>query len=172
MAIVYLSLGSNLGDRVGYLHQATSLLSAVSDIKIVATSSFYESEPWQMNSENWFVNAIVQISTSLTPDELLIECQRIEAQLGRKRDLNSKNYIDRTIDIDILFYDDKIINTPNLTILHRFFHKRAFLMVPMLEIAQDFVHPLFQKTIETLYDELENPEMVVLYGTRGVNVWD
>ena len=106
MAIVYLSLGSNLGDRVGYLQQATSLLSAVSDIKIVATSSFYESEPWQMNSENWFVNAIVQISTSLTPDELLKECQRIEAQLGRKRDLNSKNYIDRTIDIDILFYDD------------------------------------------------------------------
>ena len=172
MAIVYLSLGSNLGDRVGYLQQATSLLSAVSDIKIVATSSFYESEPWQMNSENWFVNAIVQISTSLTPDELLKECQRIEAQLGRKRDLNSKNYIDRTIDIDILFYDDKIINTPNLTIPHRIFHKRAFLMVPMLEIAQDFVHPLFQKTIETLYDELENPEMVVLYGTRGVNVWD
>lgn len=172
MAIVYLSLGSNLGDRVGYLQQATSLLSAVSDIKIVATSSFYESEPWQMNSENWFVNAIVQISTSLTPDELLKECQRIEAQLGRKRDLNSKNYIDRTIDIDILFYDDKIINTTNLTIPHRFFHKRAFLMVPMLEIAQDFVHPLFQKTIETLYDELENPEMVVLYGTRGVNVWD
>ena len=120
MAIVYLSLGSNLGDRVGYLQQATSLLSAVSDIKIVATSSFYESEPWQMNSENWFVNAIVQISTSLTPDELLKECQRIEAQLGRKRDLNSKNYIDRTIDIDILFYDDKIINTPNLTIPHRF----------------------------------------------------
>ena len=119
MAIVYLSLGSNLGDRVGYLQQATSLLSAVSDIKIVATSSFYESEPWQMNSENWFVNAIVQISTSLTPDELLKECQRIEAQLGRKRDLNSKNYIDRTIDIDILFYDDKIINTPNLTFTPR-----------------------------------------------------
>ena len=65
MAIVYLSLGSNLGDRVGYLQQATSLLSAVSDIKIVATSSFYESEPWQMNSENWFVNAIVQISHHL-----------------------------------------------------------------------------------------------------------
>ena len=81
-------------------------------------------------------------------------------------------WLDNASDIDILFYDDKIINTPNLTIPHRFFHKRAFLMVPMLEIAQDFVHPLFQKTIETLYDELENPEMVVLYGTRGVNVWD
>lgn len=168
MAIVYLSLGSNLGDRVGYLQQATSLLSAVPDIRIVATSSFYESEPWQMDSENWFVNAIVQISTFLTPEELLKECQRIETQLGRgeRHRQVGGSYTDRTIDIDILFYDNRIINTPDLTIPHRFFHKRAFLMVPMLEIAQDFVHPLFQKTIEKLYDELENPEMVVLYGTR------
>ena len=77
MAIVYLSLGSNLGDRVGYLQQATSLLGAVEQIKIVTTSSFYESEPWQMNSENRFVTAIVQISTTLSPDVLLKECQRI-----------------------------------------------------------------------------------------------
>ncbi len=165
MAIVYLSLGSNLGDRVGYLQQATSLLSAMPEINIVTTSSFYESEPWQMNSENWFVNAIIQISTTFSPEELLRECQRIENQLGRKREANS-GYTDRTIDIDILFYENKIINTDTLTIPHRFFHRRAFLMVPMLEIAEDFVHPLFNKTVENLYDELENPEMVTLYGTR------
>lgn len=165
MAIVYLSLGSNLGDRVGYLQQATSLLSAMPEINIVTTSSFYESEPWQMNSENWFVNAIIQISTTFSPEELLRECQRIENQLGRKREQNS-GYSDRTIDIDILFYENKIINTDTLTIPHRFFHRRAFLMVPMLEIAEDFVHPLFNKTVENLYDELENPEMVTLYGTR------
>ena len=168
MAIVFLSLGSNLGDRVGYLQQATSLLSAVPEIKIVATSSFYESEPWQMDSENWFVNAVVQISTTLEPEKLLKECQRIESQLGRNsiHRTSNGNYTDRTIDIDILFYDNKIINTPDLTIPHKFFHKRAFLMVPMLEIAQDFVHPLFNKTVAELYEELENPEMVVLYGTR------
>lgn len=174
MAIVYLSLGSNIGDRVGFLQQATSLLSAVPEIKIVATSSFYESEPWQMDSDNWFVNAIIQISTTLSPEKLLAECQRIETQLGRSKNHRSSDgsYTDRTIDIDILFFDDKIINTPDLTVPHKFFHKRAFLMVPMLEIAQDFVHPLFGKTVAQLYDELENPEMVVLYGTRGVNVWD
>ena len=168
MAIVFLSLGSNLGDRVGYLQQATSLLSAVPEIKIVATSSFYESEPWQMDSENWFVNAVVQISTTLEPEKLLKECQRIESQLGRNsiHRTSNGNYTDRTIDIDILFYDNKIINTPDLVIPHKFFHKRAFLMVPMLEIAQDFVHPLFGKTVTDLYDDLENPEMVVLYGTR------
>lgn len=165
MAIVYLSLGSNLGDRVGYLQQATSLLNASEKINVVATSSFYESEPWQMNSENWFVNAVIQIATTLTPEELLNACQRIEKQLGRKR-LSSEVYADRTIDIDILFYDDLIIKTDRLVIPHRNFSKRAFVLVPMLEIAQDFVHPLYKKTVMELYEELENPEMVVLYGTR------
>jgi 2-amino-4-hydroxy-6-hydroxymethyldihydropteridine diphosphokinase len=164
MAIVYLSLGSNMGDRLGYLQQATSLLGALTTINIVATSSFYESEPWQMDSENWFVNAIVQISTTLEPEALLEECQRIEKQLGRKRE--GKNYTDRTIDIDILFYDDLILATERLIIPHRFFTKRAFLLVPMLEIAHDFVYPHSQKTVSEIYDELENPEMVVLYGTR------
>ncbi len=165
MAIVYLSLGSNLGDRLGYLQQAASLLGAHQEISIVATSSFYETEPWQMDSENWFVNAIVQILTSLSPENLLAECQRVETQLGRKR--NGENvYTDRTIDIDILFYDNQILNTPTLTIPHPYFYKRAFLIVPMLEIAQDFIHPALNKTVSEIYDELENPEMVVLYGTR------
>ena len=165
MAIVYLSLGSNLGDRVGYLQQATSLLNASEKINVVATSSFYESEPWLMNSENWFVNAVIQISTTFTPEELLSECQRIENQLGRKRIVTGV-YTDRTLDIDILFYDDLIINTERLTIPHRNFCKRAFVLVPMLEIAQDFIHPVYKKTVMELYEESENPEMVVLYGTR------
>lgn len=165
MAIVYLSLGSNIGDRVGYLQQACSLLNALPEINIVSTSSFYESEPWQMDSENWFVNAVVQISTTLEPENLLRECQRIETQLGRKRN-PGKGYTDRTLDIDILFYDNLILNSDNLIIPHRLFHRRAFLLVPMLEIAEDFTHPLFKKSIASLYDELENPEMVCLYGTR------
>ena len=163
MAIVYLSLGSKIGDRVGYLQQATLLLKAIPEISVISTSSFYESEPWKMDSENWFVNAVVQISTTLSPEKLLDECMRIEAQLGRKR---TRGYQDRTIDIDILFYDDLVIHTETLTIPHPHFHKRAFVMVPMLEIAQDFVHPLFKKTVMQLYEELENPEMVLLYGTR------
>ena len=165
MAIVYISLGSNIGDRVGYLQQAVSLLKAIPEINVISTSSFYESEPWKMNSENWFVNAVIQISTNLLPEKLLEECQRIETQLGRKRTAE-KEYQDRTIDIDILFYNDLIMHTDTLTIPHPHFHKRAFVMVPMLEIAQDFVHPLFKETVMQLYEELENPEMVLLYGTR------
>lgn len=166
MAIVYLSLGSNLGDRVSNIQQATSLLSANPDIRIVATSSFYETEPWGMESENWFVNAVMQIMTPLPPELLLKECKRIESLLGRVTN-KEKNYMDRTIDIDIVFYDKLILNTENLTIPHKNFHKRAFMLVPMLEIADDFVHPFFGKTVESLYEELENPETVYLYGTKG-----
>ncbi len=166
MAIVYLSLGSNIGDRVGFIQQATSLLSSNENINIVSTSSFYESEPWQMDSENWFVNAVIQISTTLMPETLLAECQKIETFLGRKRQTGNPKYTDRTIDIDIICYDNQILNTPELTIPHKYFHKRAFVLVPMLEIAEDFVHPVFGKTVEELFEDIEEPEMVCLYGTR------
>ena len=126
------------------MQQAASLLGASKDINVITSSSFYETEPWRMVSSNWFVNAVIQISTSLSPAELLEVCKRIETQLGRRREgANSGKYADRTIDIDILFYDNLITCTDNLTIPHPLIHKRAFVLVPMLEIAQDFVHPLF-----------------------------
>ena len=165
MAIVYLSLGSNFGDRIEYVQQATSLLGASDNITLIRTSAFYETEPWGMDSENWFVNAVVEIKTSLPPQALLAECQRIEHQLGRKRE-ESKGYSDRTIDIDILFYNKDIINDENLTIPHKFVHLRAFTLVPLLELIPNFEHPLLHKTISELHNDLENPEMVFLYGTR------
>ena len=113
MAIVYLSLGSNKGDRIGYVQQATSLLSATDGINIIRTSAFYETEPWNMVSNTWFVNAVIEIKTSLSPEALLTECQRIEKQLGREREREDA-YDDRTIDIDILLYNKEIINGTNI----------------------------------------------------------
>ena len=165
MAIVYLSLGSNKGDRIGYIQQATSLLGLADGISIIRTSAFYETEPWNMNSKTWFVNAVVEVKTSLSPEALLEECQRIERQLGRAPK-TSTEYEDRTIDIDILFYGKEIINEENLTIPHKFVHLRAFTLVPLLELIPDFEHPVLHKTIAELHNDLENPEMVFLYGTR------
>lgn len=165
MAIVYLCLGSNKGDRVGYVQQATSLLGAIEGTKIVQTSSFYETEPWLQMESTWFVNAVIEIRTSLTPQKLLFECQRIEKQLGRNREEEGV-YGPRTIDIDILFYDKEIVCEPNLEIPHKHMHKRAFTLVPMLEINPDFMHPVYKKTMADLHEELDNPEMVYLYGTR------
>lgn len=170
MALVYLGLGSNIGDRVGYIQQATSLLGGDENIKLVSTSSFYETEPWHFDSENWFVNAVIAISTPLYPYQLLKVCQRIENQLGRVR--TSENYEDRTIDIDILFYDNQVIDETNegqkLVIPHERIHQRAFMLVPMLEIAPNFVHPVMKKSITDIYDEIDDPETVCLYGTRFI----
>ena len=165
MAIVYLSLGSNYGDRVGYVQQAASLLGTSEGVFIIRTSSFYETEPWGMNTDNWFVNAVVEIKTTLTPQELLDLCHRIENQLGRKRPADGQ-YTDRTIDIDILFYNKDIVKDDNLVIPHKFVHLRAFTLVPLLELIPNYVHPVLQKTIAQLHNDLENPEMVFLYGTR------
>ena len=165
MAIVYLSLGSNQGDRIGYVQQATSLLNLTDGITIVRTSAFYETEPWNMTTNTWFVNAIVEIKTSLSPIDLLHECQRIEKQLGRTPK-ETAGYADRTIDIDILFYGKEIINEENLIIPHKYLHLRAFTLVPLLELIPDFEHPVLHKTISEIHNDLENPEMVFLYGTR------
>lgn len=165
MAIAYLSLGSNKGDRIGYVQQAASLLGMDEKITIVRTSAFYESEPWNMNTKNWFVNAIVEIKTQYSPQELLVACQRVECQLGRTP-IEKGQYQDRTIDIDILFYNKEIINEENLTIPHKYVHLRVFTLVPMMELNSDFVHPVLHKTIEEMHNDLENPEMVFLYGTR------
>ena len=165
MTIVYLSLGSNIGDRIGYIQQATSLLNLTDNITIIRTSAFYETEPWGMSTDTWFVNAVVELKTSLSPQDLLNECKRIEKQLGRFT-AEKSGYADRTIDIDILFYGKEIINEKDLVIPHKFLHLRAFTLVPLLELIPDFEHPVLHKTISDLHNDLENPEMVFLYGTR------
>lgn len=166
MAIVYLSLGSNKGDRIGFVQQAASLLGLDDGITIVRTSAFYETEPWNMNSKTWFVNAVVEVKTKYPAQKLLAVCQEIENKLGRERKNNENDYQDRTIDIDILFYNNDIIKEDNLIIPHKYVHLRAFNLVPMMELNADYVHPILGKTIVEMHSDLENPEMVFLYGTR------
>lgn len=165
MARVFLSLGSNLGDRVSNIQQAVSTLSMEEGIKIIKTSSFYETQPWGNKNLKWFVNAAVALDTTLSAHKLLQLCQTIELKLGRVRN-EKERYSERAIDIDILMYDDKIISDGEvLNIPHPFMHLRAFVLVPMLEVKSDLVHPVFNKTISQLYDELLDPEDVFLYGT-------
>lgn len=164
MARVFLSLGSNIEDRLSNIQQAVSYLSLEHEIKIIKTSSFYETEPWGNKDQPWFLNACVALDTSLSPSDLLKLCQKIENSLGRIRDNNHK-WLPRTIDIDILMVDDKIISEPDLIIPHPYMHQRAFVLVPMLEVKADLVHPVFNKTISELYDDLDELEDVFLYGT-------
>lgn len=165
MAVAYLCLGSNKNDRVGNIQQAVRLLCANDAVKIIRSSTLYETEPWGKKDQKWFINAVMEVKVTIEPIELLRVCQSIEELLGRNRQKEEK-WGPRTIDIDILFYDDKILKNDFLQIPHKYVHERSFMLVPMLEIAADFVHPVLNKTVSQLHEELDDPEDVYLYGTR------
>lgn len=151
MAIVYLNLGTNIGNKRRNMITAAALLAErVGDV--LALSGFYETEPWGFQSENTFLNAALQLETSLSPLELLKATQQIEVQMGRTQKSNG-TYHDRIIDIDILLYDDLILQTPELTLPHPLMQDRRFVMEPLLEIAPNMVHPVFKKTVVSLMRE-------------------
>ena len=166
MTLVYLSIGSNKGDKVNNIHQATSLIANCDGVKLVRASTLYESEPWGEKNQPWFVNAALEVKTTLQPEEFLKKMQEIEIRLGRKKDENTKKWGEREIDIDIIFWNNEIINEDNLKVPHPYAHKRAFVLVPLLELIPDFVHPVIKKSLLDIHSELDDPEDVYLYGTR------
>ena len=165
MAVAYLSLGSNIGDKVGYLQQAVQRLTTSGLVTIVRSSAFYETEPWGNKDLDWFVNAVIEVKTKLSPRELLNLCKTTEKQVGRV-EKNTDKYEARKIDIDILFYGDLTVNEPDLKIPHEHLHKRAFVIVPLLELIPDYEHPKYNKSLLQLHEELETLDDVFLYGTR------
>jgi len=131
--IVYLSLGSNLGDRKLLLQKAIMNIGEKIG-KVVRQSSFLETKPWGFESKNMFLNACLCVSTSMTPHELLAATQSIEKDMGRKKKSKDGKYDDRIIDIDILLYDHIKLNDPDLTIPHPYMKQRDFVMKPLKEI--------------------------------------
>ena len=154
MAIVYLGLGTNIGNRRGNLVKAAALLAErVGDI--LALSGFMETEPWGFESENLFLNAAIKMETPLTPDELLSATQAIEREMGREKKSDG-TYHDRVIDIDILLYDNQVIEQPGLIVPHPLMQERLFVMAPLAEIAPFERHPLLGQTFMELADSLQD----------------
>lgn len=154
MAIVYLGLGTNIGNRRGNLVKAAALLAErVGDI--LALSGFMETEPWGFESENLFLNAAIKMETPLTPDELLSATQAIEREMGREKKSDG-SYHDRVIDIDILLYDNRVIEQPGLIVPHPLMQERLFVMAPLAEIAPFERHPLLGRTFMELADSLRD----------------
>lgn len=148
MAIAYLALGTNIGNKRRNMITAAALLAErVGDV--LALSGFYETEPWGFQSDNTFLNAALQLETGLSPLELLKATQEIELEMGRTQKSNGA-YHDRIIDIDILLYDDLILQTPELTLPHPLMHERQFVMEPLAEIAPNVIHPVFKKPVVSL----------------------
>lgn len=149
MAWLYLGLGANLGQREKTLQRAIERIQETIG-PIVARSSFHYSEPWGFSSENAFLNACLIVETDLDARACLRLTQNIEKELGRTMKTENAQYHDRLIDIDILFYDNLILNEKDLKIPHPLLHQREFVLKPLNEIAGDFKHPILQKSIAEL----------------------
>ncbi|MDD3629354.1 MAG: 2-amino-4-hydroxy-6-hydroxymethyldihydropteridine diphosphokinase [Actinomycetota bacterium] len=152
MPRAYLSIGSNLGDRINYLKKALEKLKQ-NNIQIIKSSNIIETEPYGYKEQGKFLNMAVEIDSDLEPFELMKLISKIESELGRIR---TKRWGPRVIDIDIIFYDYLIINEPDLKIPHPDMQNRFFVLKPLQEIAPDFVHPVLKKTITELLENLNS----------------
>ena len=146
---VYLLLGSNLGDREQHLRQAIEQLRVLGEV--TAVSSVYETEPQEMRGQPWFLNVAVALATELMPKQLLARMQRIEREAGRRR-MQPKG--PRTLDIDMLFFGQAVMDTPTLVIPHPALHERRFVLEPLGEIAPDVRHPVFRRTVREMRDAI------------------
>jgi 2-amino-4-hydroxy-6-hydroxymethyldihydropteridine diphosphokinase len=148
--LVYLSLGSNLGDREKYLREAISRLGELGVIRQV--SAFYETQPVEVQGEQpWFLNCALAMETELTPWVFLSQMLAVEQSMGRIR---REPKGPRTIDIDIVFFANDVLDTPELTVPHPAMHQRRFVLEPLAEIAPALVHPVLQRTVRDLLDSL------------------
>ena len=130
----YLGLGSNLGDKRGMLIQALERLDAMPGLRVVARSGFYRTPPWGDTNQDWFLNAAVAVETTLAPHDLLAACLAVERALGRVRE---RKWGPRTIDIDVLVYEGRTVQEPDLVLPHPHLMERAFVLKPLIEIAPD-----------------------------------
>jgi 2-amino-4-hydroxy-6-hydroxymethyldihydropteridine diphosphokinase len=160
MACVYISLGSNIGDRMTTLSSAMSAISSTIGT-IIQYSGIYETQSWGYKS-NSFLNIVIEIETMLTPEALLNALHKIETEMGRIK--RSSAYADRTIDLDILFYENQIISLPHLIIPHPHIQKRLFVLIPLNEIAPELNHPLLHSSIKKLKDVCTDKSWVNFFG--------
>jgi 2-amino-4-hydroxy-6-hydroxymethyldihydropteridine diphosphokinase len=155
--IVYLALGTNIGNRAANLKRAVYLLPPQMTVK--AKSKVYETQPWGYTEQDPFLNQVVMATTYLKPTKLIKHIKRLEAAMGRKANFR---HGPRLIDIDILFYDDVILETPTLTLPHPSLHERGFVLLPLMDIAPGLIHPVKGKSIRELIGT-SNMEGIVEY---------
>jgi len=143
--IVYLALGSNLGNRLSNLKEAIAALPPQMEVK--AKSAVYETPPWGYEDQPKFLNQVIKATTYLDPEPLLKHLKRLEVALGRKETFQNGP---RLIDMDILFYDDLVVNTPSLVIPHPRLQERGFVLLPLMDIGPDLTHPVSKKSVREM----------------------
>lgn len=198
MSKAYISIGSNLGDRLGYIREAIRKMMQSKEIRITKASSVYETQPVygersqtiEYEDQPWFLNLVLELETNLAPLNLLELLSNIEKQMERTRpalrpenqcrrkgsprrkrtdspsSLQAQRYGPRNIDLDLLLYDDLVLNSDRLTLPHPRMHEREFVLVPLAEIAPKAIHPLLKKTVEKILEELSTESYKDEFGVR------
>ncbi len=154
MSIIYVALGSNLGDRLANLRAA--IVSLAAELRVTNESTIYETPPWGYIDQPAFLNMVIEAETSLNPRALLVYLKKREDELGRVKNFRNGP---RQIDLDILFYDNLILDEENLTIPHPRLYERAFVLVPLADIAPEFEHPVLKERVSILLKNVDTSEI-------------
>lgn len=159
---IFIGLGSNVGDRQHYLERARYEMGTV-DITVIRQSSIFQSEAWGFVEQSPFLNQVIEINTALSPGQLLNRLKEIEEKLGRKK---RKKWREREIDLDILYFGDRLINSSYLQIPHRYVHERNFVLIPLAEIAGEFKDPASGQTINQMVKSCTDQSIVEKYNSQ------
>ena len=159
---VFILIGSNLGERELLVTQACRMMGERCG-ELVAKSRLYESEPWGFEAEHWFLNQVVEVKTTMQPDELMKTLLSIERELGRDRSVPHEGYVSRPMDLDILYYGEKIVDTEMVKAPHPRLHERRFTLLPLCDVAPDLVHPVLKKTNRQLLELCRDNGKVNIY---------
>lgn len=160
MPIVYVGLGSNLNDKIKNLNEAIDLIAENSRINVLGRSSIYQTEPVGIKEQPYFLNMVLEIETALSPFELLDFLQGVERTMARKKEIR---WGPRNIDLDLLLYEDEVINSEKLILPHPRMHLRKFVLMPLAEVARDKIHPVYKKTITNLLQNLKEDSKIELF---------
>ena len=158
--IVYISVGSNMGDRLQNCRQGITMLTRGAKSRAIAQSRVYTTEPVDYKNQDWFINMVVKLETALDPFELLDQIEKVQRAAGRKRDVI--RFGPRVLDLDILLYDDRIIESEHLIVPHPRMHQRRFVLKPICDIDPTILHPVLHQSMQSLLDQLGEDEQKVI----------
>jgi 2-amino-4-hydroxy-6-hydroxymethyldihydropteridine diphosphokinase len=156
----YISVGSNLGDKTANCRHGIDAVDRLEGCRVTGISRFYRTAPVDFTDQDWFVNAAIRMSTRLSPQTLLERLQAIQTDAGRPRE--GMRFGPRVLDLDILFFDNRVVDSPALTIPHPRLHKRRFVLEPLCDINPDIVHPVLNVSIQTLLSRIDDPEQEII----------